>query len=146
MEPRYLKKSTSAESKSAGLKRDDNHIGTFAGSLLSAANSFHQYHLAITGTGSYAAHVALGDLYSGLRDFADSLVEQYQGVSEKIVKLEIGDNQKISSTDSAISLLRSLYELCNLTQEYCGHSEIVNTIDEVKSLINTAKYKLLFLK
>jgi len=36
--------------------------------------------------------------------------------------------------------------LADMVHEACGHSEIQNTIDEIKSLINSTKYKLLFLK
>lgn len=42
----------------------------------------HHWHLTTTGTGSYAMHVALGDVYSYCHDIADSLAEKLMGSGE----------------------------------------------------------------
>ncbi len=49
--------------------------------LMNAAQSFHKLHLKITGTGSYAAHKALNELYDALPGHADDLADGFQGAS-----------------------------------------------------------------
>lgn len=106
----------------------------------------HKLHLSITGAGSYAAHKTLGDFYTGIRDFADSLVEQYQGASEKILEIPmIEEKYSLKSVKDAVSYLREMSANVNELQRVIPYSEIVNLLDEVKSLVNTTKYKLLFL-
>jgi len=46
---------------------------------LAMAALTHHWHLTITGPGSYAAHVTLGDLYNYCHDIADTLGEKLQG-------------------------------------------------------------------
>lgn len=114
--------------------------------LFNARTSFHKIHLKITGPGSDAAHRALGAFYDEVVGLADSLAEQYQGATEKLLDLPEMPVAIVNSKEEALDLLRELYSCANKTQAACGHSEIVNTIDEVKSLINSTKYKLLFLQ
>lgn len=131
------------------LKRPgtESPVGMYAAELLNGANMLHKLHLKVTGQGSYAAHVALGDLYGSLRDFADAVVEQYQGRTEMICSIPmITENFSLNSVDDALSYLRELTSKTDsLQNQLSAYSEIVNLLDEVKSLINTAKYKLKFL-
>ncbi len=119
---------------------------TLGNELMNAATSFHRLHLRVQGMGSYAAHKALGDLYDALPDHADSLIEQYQGAAEKILELPSTAPRTINSTEEAVSYLRELHNMTTNLQESMSYSEIVNQLDEVKSTIDSAKYKLLFLK
>lgn len=50
-------------------------IGKLIGVLFLARDLAHTAHLLVTGPGSYAKHIALGDFYDGLVDKADSLAE-----------------------------------------------------------------------
>jgi hypothetical protein len=63
----------------------DTMTSACATEMMNAAISFHKLHLKVTGPGSFAAHTALGAFYEGLHDHADTLVEGYQGVAEKIL-------------------------------------------------------------
>ena len=67
----------------------DTMTAACATEMMNAASSFHKLHLKITGPGSYAAHKALNNLYDALPDHADSLIEGYQGASEKLLKLSL---------------------------------------------------------
>lgn len=131
------------------LKRPgtESPVGAYAAELLNGANQLHKLHLSIRGTGSYAAHVALGDLYGALRDFSDSIVEQYQGRTEMICMIPvITESFSLNSVEEALSYLRELTSKTDsLQNQLSSYSEIVNLLDEVKSTINTAKYKLKFL-
>ena len=114
--------------------------------LMNAATSIHKLHLKVTGAGSYAAHKALGNFYEGLHDQADKLIEGYQGVCEKLLTYTNMPIRTLDNTSDAVSYLRDLYNVVGKLQAMMPYSEIVNNLDLVKDSINSAKYKLLFLK
>ena len=115
--------------------------------LLNASTKLHLIHLSVTGAGSYAAHKALNEIYDSIKSFADDLAEQYQGLTETLLVFPTSEAFPKTVTGSeAIVYLRELYSKVESVQKTCNYSEINNTLDEIKSLINTTKYKLLFLK
>jgi hypothetical protein len=115
--------------------------------LLQGSTKVHLNHLLVSGPGSYAAHKAMADFYDGVADLADDFIEQYQGASEKLMEFPTACNFPVMKTAAdCIGYLRSLYESVNIVQNECPYSEIVNVLDEIKSLINSTKYKLIFLK
>jgi hypothetical protein len=115
--------------------------------LLQGSTKVHLNHLLVSGPGSYAAHKAMNDFYDGVADLADDFIEQYQGASEKLMEFPTSCNFPVMKTAAdCINYLRDLYDQVNIVQRDCPYSEIVNTLDEVKSLINSTKYKLIFLK
>jgi len=124
----------------------DTMTAACATEMMNAAISFHRLHLKIKGDGSYAAHKALGDFYSGLHDFADTLVEGYQGVAEKLLSYKEMPIRTLDDTADAVAYLRDMYNMVNKLQGMLPYSEIVNNLDLVKDSINSTKYKLLFLK
>lgn len=124
----------------------DNMTAACATEMMNAAVSFHRLHLKIKGDGSYAAHKALGDFYGGLHDFADTLIEGYQGVAEKLLTYKDMPIRTLDTTADAVAYLRDMYNSINKLQGMMPYSEIVNNLDLVKDAINSAKYKLLFLK
>ena len=107
--------------------------------------SIHQLHLKITGPGSYSAHKALNELYEGLPGLVDSVAEQYQGAREKLLMYPAVAPYKCGSVQEAISHMKELYNEIVELQKIMPFSEIVNQLDEMKSLIASTKYKLLFL-
>jgi len=115
--------------------------------LLNTVTKVHINHLRVNGPGAFAAHTAMGVFYDEIGDLADSIAEQYQGVTEKIISYPTTvEIPTMSTAEDCLSYMRTLYEMVNSAQTYCTYSEIDNTLDEVKSLINSTKYKLLFLK
>jgi hypothetical protein len=127
-----------------GMKQITNAITALTFELLNGVTKIHMAHLKTT---SYSAHVALGDFYDGVGDFADSLAEQWQGITEKLLEFPTSSQLPTYSTpEECVKYLRGLYDMCDKVQDMCEHSEIINTIDEIKSLINRTKYKLIFLK
>lgn len=107
--------------------------------------SIHQLHLKITGPGSYAAHKALNEFYDGMPGLVDSVAEQYQGAREKLLEFPVVPAYKCGSVQEAISHMKELYTEVVDLQKIMPFSEIVNQLDEVKSLISSTKYKLMFL-
>lgn len=124
----------------------DTMTAACATEMMNAATSFHRLHLKVTGDGSFAAHKALGEFYEGLHGHADTLVEGYQGVAEKLLKYTDMPIRTLDTTADAVGYLRDLYNSINKLQGMMPYSEIVNNLDLVKDSINSTKYKLLFLK
>lgn len=114
--------------------------------LMNAASSFHKLHLKVKGSGSFAAHKALNELYDALPDHADTLIEGYQGAAEKILDYSEVSPKVLNTVEEAIGYLREMYQMVNNLQSKMPYSEIVNSLDTLKDTINSAKYKLLFLK
>ena len=107
--------------------------------------SIHQLHLKITGPGSHAVHEALGSFYEGMPGLIDSVAEQYQGAREKLLEYPTVTPYKCGSVQEALSHIKELYTEVNELQKLMPFSEVTNQLDEVKSLIASTKYKLLFL-
>jgi len=107
--------------------------------------SMHQLHLKITGPGSYAAHKALNEFYDGMPGLVDAVAEQYQGAREKLLDLPAVPAYKCGSVQEAISHMKELYTEVVELQKIMPFSEVTNQLDEVKSLISSTKYKLMFL-
>lgn len=107
--------------------------------------SVHQLHLKITGPGSFSAHKALNEFYDGMPGLVDAVAEQYQGAREKLLDFPAVSPYKCGSVQEAISHMKELYTEVDQLQKIMPFSEVVNQLDEVKSLIASTKYKLMFL-
>jgi DNA-binding ferritin-like protein len=147
--PRMLKRdaATSALSSSAPAGGSvDTMTAACVSELMNAATSIHKLHLKVTGTGSYAAHKALNELYDALPGHADDLAEGYQGATEKLLTYSEVAPRTLNSVQESLDYIREIYEMVNKLQAKMPYSEIVNDLDTIKSTINSIKYKLLFLK
>lgn len=114
--------------------------------LMNSAISFHKLHLKVTGVGSFASHKALNELYDALPEMADGIAEGYQGAAETILNYTDCCPRTLNSVDEAIVYIRELYDMICALQGIMCYSEISNELDNVKSLLASTKYKLLFLK
>jgi len=114
--------------------------------LMNGATSFHKLHLKVTGAGSYAAHKALNDLYDALPGHADDLAEGYQGAASKLLSYKDAAPRALDTVADAIDYLNEMTSMVNGLQGKMPYSEIVNDLDTIKSTINSARYKLTFLK
>jgi DNA-binding ferritin-like protein len=138
---RMLKKSRPLE-----MLKVDKLTSSLIQELMNAATSFHKLHLQITGEGSYAAHKALNELYDSLPNLADSIAEGYQGACEIILQYQSQGPVILSSIEDALNYMRQIKMQINELQKVMHHTEIINLLDTVKDSINSAKYKLIFLK
>ena len=147
--PRLLKREGSAAkaeySAPAGGSLD-SMVSACVSELMNAATSIHKLHLKVTGVGSHAAHTALNELYDALPGHADTLAESFQGASEKLLDYKDVAPRQLGSVTDAVSYLREMHEMVTGLQAKMPYSEIVNDLDNVKSTINSGKYKLIFLK
>jgi DNA-binding ferritin-like protein len=140
---RPLKASASSSAEPKAAKSD---MGMLISDFLEAVTSVHKAHLKITGPGSYAAHTAMGTFYDEIGDLADSIAESYQGATEMLLDIPATQQASCSSAAECVNFLNSLYQKVDAAQKVCPYSEINNELDNVKTLINSTKYKLIFLK
>ena len=143
--------SAKAPAASSGSKMNGgcnlcNKTSALVSELMNAGTSLHKLHLKITGVGSYAGHKALNEIYDALPDHADDLAEEFQGAEEKLLEYEDVAPRALASVDEAIKYMNEMKDAVTSLQGIMPHSEIVNLLDNVKSSINSVKYKLLFLK
>lgn len=134
------------QSYSSDESLTDVAVGALVSELMNAVVSFHKLHLKITGQGSYSVHKALNELYEGLPDLIDSIAEGYQGATEKLLKCTENSPKSLYSKEEAVSYIRELSSMITEIQGKIPYSEVVNDLDNVKSTLNSAKYKLLFLQ
>ena len=105
----------------------------FATMLLEAAPLAHLHHFAVEGLGSDAAHRALADLYDGLPDLVDDLVESYQGIYGRMSGPPGNPLEFVKALQVAIRTQRT-----SLPQD----SELQNVVDEIATLVNRTVYRL----
>jgi len=146
--PRILKRNV--ESKSTYYADDKSSVEYMTAEcvteLMNAATAFHKLHLKVTGLGSFASHTALNDLYDALPGHADMIAEGFQGAAEKLLDCTDSAPRSLKTIEEAVSYLRELSSKINNLQSVMPYTEIVNNLDVIKDTINTAKYKLIFLK
>ena len=138
-------KSTGASTTQAP-KASKADMGALVSDFLEAVTSVHKAHLKITGPGSYAAHTAMGAFYDEIGGLADTIAESYQGVTETLLDIPAAQQASFTSAGDCVNFLNGLYQKVDAAQKACAYSEIINDLDNVKSLINSTKYKLIFLK
>lgn len=125
------------------IKLDKNSPAEFFGKLFQIRNQIHIKHLRITGTGSYAGHIALHDFYDTILGLTDNLIESYQG-KYGIINLEV---KEACDTDP-VKLLEELARTTDGGSVYNMFKEtwIQNQIDEISTLTYQTLYKLKNLK
>lgn len=114
--------------------------------LMNASITFHKLHLKVQGVGAYSAHKALNDLYTALPEHADNLAEGYQGASCCILAYNEIAPKIVNDVEGATAYIQYLKDMITSLQSNMPYSEIINELDTVKSTLNSAAYKLMFLK
>lgn len=106
--------------------------------LFAARDTAHMLHLR---TRSFAAHMALGDLYDSLTELTDGLAENIQG---KYGLMSIPNPMQVFPDSDALLFIRELAiwaESCRSVFQPAD-THLLNEWDNVISVIYTAKYKL----
>jgi len=138
-----LQRPSSYSAKEGSL---ESKVAACVSEMMNAGTSLHKIHLKVTGLGSFAAHTALNVIYDAFPEHADTLAEGFQGAAEKLLEYEDLAPRTINSVPEAIAYLREISQMITSLQGIMPYSEIVSDLDIAKSDINSAKYKLLFLK
>lgn len=106
----------------------------------------HRRHLAVTGPGSYAAHVALGAFYDDIIERADAIAEAYQGrngLMDEIPYLD-GPKGRKSIASTATWLEDEMSKIEDMRYDCCPKTDtaIQNLIDEAVATYLSVIYKL----
>jgi len=147
--PRMLRRDAAATASYSSAPAGgsvDTMTSACVSELMNAATSFHKLHLKVTGPGSYAAHKALNDLYDALPEHADTLAEGYQGAAEVLLTYSESSPRTLNTVEDGLAYIRDLISMVSNLQSKLPYSEIINELDASKSSLNSAKYKLKFLK
>lgn len=64
----------------------DKSIAQLIAIMFLSRDLAHREHLRVSGSGAYAAHMALGSFYEAITDIADELTETYQGAKNQIIE------------------------------------------------------------
>lgn len=121
------------------LKSSTVTPGQFFGYLFMIRDKVHLTHLAQPDR-TLAMHSALNDLYEGILDFTDQLIETYQGINN-IVKIEIPGS---TAEMNAFNLVRGCYDYIQANRGIFPESFLQNILDEISALIAKTLYKLRF--
>lgn len=114
--------------------------------LMQARTLIHTYHLRAQGPGSYAQHMALGDLYNLLSEHIDSLSEVHQGMTGTLLKLT--SFPAFATDQEPVSQIREIAAAIESARGSVQPKSTVieNMIDELLKDFYQTLYKLTFLK
>lgn len=101
----------------------------------------HRAHLAATGPGSYARHMALGPFYDSVVELADTFAEAYAGMYSPLISIPYIEPTK---GDITAVLEAHLTEIVKARSafEKPAHGPLLNILDEVGALYLGTLYKL----
>ena len=114
--------------------------------LLTSRNQVQIFHWQVIKTGSYAAHKAYEDYYSGIVGIMDDLVESYQGKYGIIENYKCDGVSHFESIEKTITYFQELSNSVEKLRKDVKDSYLDNQIDNVIQLIQSTVYKLRFLK
>lgn len=101
----------------------------------------HRAHLAVTGKGSYAKHMALGDFYEAIVPLADRFAEAYAGMYSPLTSIPYADPETgkidVALEDHLAEIIKSRSAF-----EKPAHGPLLNILDEVAALYLCTLYKL----
>lgn len=108
---------------------------------LAMAALTHHWHLTITGPGSYAAHVTLGELYSYCHEIADTLAEKIQGSGEELP----ASHPKVTipfSTPEMKNICRTVETFALSFEEVDSPPWLANIAQEIQGVLYGHLFKL----
>ena len=127
-------------------KSDTTIVGEFINCILLAAPIIHVMHLRVSGSGAYAAHKALNELYEALPEHADDLAEKWQGFNGALLEYPVMDIKPFYNMQP-IEFVTWLLNYVNEYRSVFGNNtSLQNMVDELLADIASTKYKLTFLK
>ena len=125
------------ENESTEVEGGAGSAVAFISRLLDAVTAIHKVHLMTNGPGSFAAHEALGDVYSDLEDGLDDLAESFMGCQETGLSFQGVDASNYSSE------VRKVYEYIEMNRDMIGsESHLQNLVDEILDKLAKSLFKL----
>ena len=128
------------------MAKSHEAIGQFIAVLFLARDLAHRAHLRTTGSGSFAAHEALGEFYPAVVDLADTLTETYQGCELVLIDIPLLDNEFPGEIKESMQAQLKWLEANRYKAVPKEDAPLQNLIDEIVLLYLTTIYKLEFLE
>lgn len=126
----------------APLCEQDSEVNPMANLLsymLIARNVAHMWHWKVK---SFSQHMALGELYDALGEYADELAEMYMGTYGDNIHISLSDPNPFSEQD-ALEFVNQLHAwLYSQHDRIQQDGFIVNKFEELQAAVATVKYKL----
>lgn len=122
----------------AKTAKSDNY-GTFCSELFACADIIKIAHLKAKGPGSYAQHVALGELYDALTDMADDITETIQGY-KGILTISIPATSFQEPVSYIKSKRASLISMLEKVEEEMP--DVSNKLQDLIGIMSRTLYKL----
>jgi hypothetical protein len=118
---------------------DGNPMANLLSYLLIARNVAHMWHWKVK---SFAQHMALGELYEALEEYADELAEMYMGVYGDNIHISLSDPNPFSEQDPIEFVNQLNTWLHDQHDKIQQDGFIVNKFEELQAAVATVKYKL----
>ena len=109
----------------------------------------HVFHLGAKSNGSFAVHMALNGLYSGIQDQIDSLVETLQGKTKSLLKGYL--NYPYDDYENKEQVIKYITDCLNKLESYrvslpSNFANIDNQVQVIIDSLESTVYKLTFLQ
>lgn len=117
-------------------------IGQFIALLFLARDLTHREHLRVSGSGSYARHVALGEFYASIIELADTLAEAYQGRHGIVKDMPLLENEYGDDIVEVLERQLKWLEANRYKAVEKDDSALQNIVDEIISRYLSTLYKL----
>lgn len=117
----------------------DDVMANLMGNLLKAQSVARMWHWKVK---SFALHMALGELYEGLSDMMDQLMEMYMGRYGTEAHIPMSDPNAFSEQDP-LEFIRQLDDfLASQESRIPQDGFLVNKYQELQGMVSTVKYKM----
>jgi len=120
-------------------KKNDEAIGELVSHLLAAQNTARMWHWKVK---SFSQHMALGELYDGMNELIDDLMEIYMGGYGTETWIEISE-PNIFSENTPQEFVAQLYHFLEMQHEIIPQDGfLVNKFEELQAIVARIKYKM----
>lgn len=127
-------------------KEEKVTASTFISKLFSLRIQAHIFHLQVTEEGSFAMHSALDELYKEIPELTDALVETYQGESPIVLGYILDKMVDFEDKKELLTYLEGVLDFIETNRLVVfpaeEDSDLLNIVDEIKSLIRGTMYKI----
>lgn len=122
--------------KSTKTNKGTLSVAEFFSLILNSITQVHIFHFQ---TKSYSQHKALGSYYEDVTDLIDGLIECYQGKYGIVTNYSCMPYKDIGNP---IEYFEKLHSTAEDAASLFSDSDLLNQLDEIKSLIKKTLYKL----
>ena len=121
------------------INQPDAVMAGLMGNLMKARNVAHMWHWKVK---SFSLHLALGELYDGINEMMDDLMEMYMGKYGTEAHVPMSDPNPFSEQDPLEFVRQLCSYLSDMESSIPQDGFIVNKYQEIQAMVSTVKYKM----